>query len=210
LIPTGVAQNFATLIVARFFSGGCVAILGNTVAGIISNVFAGNRARTVPMSMYITTYLVSSSIRPAVGASIFQFLSWRWIGYSQLIWTGVFLPLFIFALPETRGSAILRARAEKLRKEGKKTYTQDELDMTSLFQAALKSVQRTLYMLCTESVVFVATLWSAFSIGTIYLFTQSAEQVFGELYGFRCCPGGLCSCFHRHWGNHRLDLLSAH
>ncbi|KAF4232493.1 hypothetical protein CNMCM6457_004819 [Aspergillus fumigatiaffinis] len=190
LIPTGVAQNFATLIVARFFSGGCVAILANTVAGIISNVFVGNRARTVPMSMYITTYLVSSSMGPVVGASIFQFLSWRWIGYSQLIWTGVFFPLFIFALPETRGSAILRARAQKLRKEGKKTYTQDELDTTSLFQVVLMSVQRPLYMLCTESVVFVATLWSAFSIGTIYLFTQSAEQVFGELYGFSAVQAG--------------------
>ncbi|KAF7116162.1 hypothetical protein CNMCM5793_004182 [Aspergillus hiratsukae] len=190
LIPIGVAQNFATLIVTRFFSGGCVAILANTVAGIISNVFVGNRARTVPMSMYITTYLVSSSMGPVVGASIYQFLSWRWIGYLQLIWTGFFFPLFIVGMPETRGSAILRSRAKKLRKEGKKTYTQDELDTTSLFQVVLKSVQRPLYMICTESVVFVATLWPAFSLGTIYLFTQSAEQVFGELYGFSAVQSG--------------------
>ncbi|KAF7168897.1 hypothetical protein CNMCM5623_001803 [Aspergillus felis] len=132
LIPTGVAQNLATLIATRFFSGGCVAILTNTVAGITSNVFVGNRARTVPMSMYITTYLVSSSMGPVIGASIYLFLWWRWIGYLQLIWTGFFFPLFIFAMPEIRGSTIL-SRAQKLRKEGNKTYTQDELDSTSLF-----------------------------------------------------------------------------
>lgn len=190
LIPTGVAQNFATLIVTRFFSGGCVAILANTVAGIISNIFIGNRARTVPMSLYITIYLVSTSMGPVIGASIFQFLSWRWIGYLQLIWTGFFFPLFIFAMPETRGSAILRTRAQKLRKEGKKTYTKEELDTTPLLQVVWKSVQRPLYMLCTESVVFISTLWSAFSLGTIYLFTQSAEQVFGELYGWDPIKGG--------------------
>lgn len=190
LIPIGVAQNFGTLIIARFFSGGCVAILANTVAGIISNVFVGNRARTVPMSAYITTYLVSSSMGPVVGASIFQFLSWQWIGYLQLIWTSLFFPLFVFAMPESRGSAILRRRAQKLRKEGKKTYTQEELDTTSILQVVWKSVQRPLYMLCTESVVFVATLWSAFSLGTIYLFTQSTEQVFGELYGWDAVNAG--------------------
>ncbi|KAF5856042.1 hypothetical protein ETB97_007985 [Aspergillus alliaceus] len=45
-------------------------------------------------------------------------------------------------------------------------------------------------MICTESVVFITTLWSAFSLGTIYLFTQSAEQVFGELYGWDAIKGG--------------------
>lgn len=45
-------------------------------------------------------------------------------------------------------------------------------------------------MICTESVVFISTLWSAFSLGTIYLFTQSAEQVFGELYGWGAIKGG--------------------
>ncbi|KAB8235602.1 uncharacterized protein BDW43DRAFT_308938 [Aspergillus alliaceus] len=47
-----------------------------------------------------------------------------------------------------------------------------------------------IYMICTESVVFISTLWSAFSLGTIYLFTQSAEQVFGELYGWDAIKGG--------------------
>ena len=37
-------------------------------------------------------------------------------------------------------------------------------------------------MLCTEWVVLVATLWAAFSLGIIYLFTRSVEQVNGEFY----------------------------
>ncbi|RDW57448.1 hypothetical protein BP6252_13786 [Coleophoma cylindrospora] len=190
LIPLGAAQSFATLIVTRFFSGGCVAILANTVAGTISNVFHGNRERTIPISLYITVYLVASSMGPVVGASIFQFLSWRWIGYIELIWTGVFFPIFVLALPESRGSAILEKRARKLRKEGKNVYTQEALDAPPLLNVLLNSIQRPLYMLCTESVVFVGTAWSAFSLGTVYLFTQSVEQVYGELYGWDAIQAG--------------------
>lgn len=184
LIPIGLAQNFATLIVVRFFSGGCVQLLSNAVAGIISNVFQGDRARSVPISLYVTTYLAATSMGPVIGSSILQFLSWRWIGYIELIWTSVFFPIFIIGLPESRGSAILLAKAKRLRHEGKKAYTAEELDHTPLYQVVIKSVQRPLYMFCTESVVFVATVWAAFSLGTIYLFTQSVEQVYGKLYGW--------------------------
>ncbi|KAI9739906.1 MAG: hypothetical protein M1818_004962 [Claussenomyces sp. TS43310] len=190
LIPIGLAQNFATLIVVRFFSGGCVQLLSNAVAGIISNVFQEERARSIPISLYVTTYLASTSLGPVIGSAILQHLSWRWIGYIELIWTGAFFPIFIIGLPESRGSAILLAKAKRLRREGKKAYTAEELDHTPFYQVLIKSVQRPLYMLCTESVVFVATLWTAFSLGMIYLFTQSVEQVYGELYGWEAIQAG--------------------
>lgn len=167
-----------------------MAILGNTVVGVVSNIYEGDRDRTVPISLYITTYLVSSSMGPVVGSSIFQFLDWHWIGWIELIWTGIFFPIFILATPESRGSAILKQRARKMRKDGVKAYTAAELDTTPPLQQIMKSIQRPLYMLCTEPVVFVATVWAAFSLGVIYVFQQSAEQVFQELYGFDAVQGG--------------------
>ncbi|KAH7116533.1 major facilitator superfamily domain-containing protein [Dactylonectria estremocensis] len=190
LIPIGLAPNFATLIVTRFFSGGCVAILGNSVAGIISNVFDTDRARTIPNGLYIVVYLTSSSIGPVIGAVILQFLSWQWIGYIELIWTAVFFPIFILALPETRGSAILTTRAKRLRKQGHSLYSQKELESQSMRRAVLESVRRPLYMLCTESVVFISTIWTSFSLGVIYLFTQSVEQVYADLYGWDAVQAG--------------------
>ena len=190
LIPVGLAQNFATLVVARFFSGGCVQLLSNAVAGIISNVFQEDRDRSVPICLYVTTYLAATSMGPVVGSSILQFLSWRWIGYIELIWTAAVFPIFLVCLPESRSSAILLARAKRLRCEGKKAYTAEELDQTPMYQVVITSIRRPLYMLYTESVVFVATLWAAFSLGTIYLFTQSVEQVYGELYGWDAVQAG--------------------
>ncbi|KAL5624176.1 hypothetical protein BROUX41_004236 [Berkeleyomyces rouxiae] len=190
LIPVGVASNFATLVVVRFFSGGCVTILANTVASILTNVFNGDRARAPAMGLYILMYLAASSSGPVIGAAIFDHLDWRWIGYVELIWTAVFLPVFVFGMPESRSSVLLRQKAKRMRQQGLNAHTAEELDTTPLLQIVAKSVQRPLYMLCTESVVFVSTLWSAFSLGTIYLFTQSVEQVYGELYGWDAVKSG--------------------
>jgi len=43
---------------------------------------------------------------------------------------------------------------------------------------------RPAYLLFTEPVLFATTLWSAFSFGTVFLFTQSVELVFASLYGW--------------------------
>ncbi|KAH8676426.1 major facilitator superfamily domain-containing protein [Tricladium varicosporioides] len=190
LIPIGLAQNFATLVVVRFFTGGCVPLMSDAVASITSNVFQGDRARSVPVSLYVMVYLGATSLGPVIGASILQYLSWRWIGYIELIITAAIFPVFFIGLPESRGSAILRSKAKQMRYEGKKAYTVEESDPAPLYQVVIKSLKRPLYMFFTESVVFVATIWAAFSLGTIYLFTHSVEQVYGDLYGWDATQAG--------------------
>ncbi|KAK8216527.1 major facilitator superfamily domain-containing protein [Phyllosticta capitalensis] len=191
LVPQAVAQNFATLIVTRFFCGGCVAIIANSASSLIGNIWDSEQSRTVPMSLWIALYLAGSSMGPVVGASVFKFLSWRWISWAQLIWCGALYPVYWMLMPETRNSAILRERAKKLRKQGKEAYTQEELDNTPLLDIVLRSLNRPLYMLVTEPVAFVCTVINGLVIGTIYLFTQSTEQVFAGLYGWSPVQAGF-------------------
>lgn len=192
LVPQAVAQNFATLIVTRFFAGGCVAILANTSATVVGNVWDTEKARNIPVSLYIVGYLAGSSIGPVIGASIFQHLGWRWIGYLQLIWFGALFPMYFLLFKECRGIAILAQRAKKLRREGKMAYTQHEIDSegTSMLRIVGRSATRPIILFCTESVVFVCTLWSSFTVGTLYLFTQSVEQVFSGMYGWTPAQAG--------------------
>lgn len=168
LVPQAVAQNYATLVVTRFFSGGCAAILANTAAGVAGNVWSSEWSRSVPVSLYILGYMAGSSMGPVMGAAIFQSLGWRWIGYMQLIWFGALFPIYYFFFHETRGSVIL---AEKRSKSS-------TLSLRNLTTSATRPV----ILFCTEPVLFVSTLWSAFTVGTLFLFTQSVEQVFMELY----------------------------
>lgn len=191
IIPQALAQNFATLIVTRFFAGGCVSILANMTGAVICDIWEGDIGRTIPMGLFVTVYLVGSTVGPVIGASIFQFLDWRWIAYIELIWTAVFFPAYIVIIRETRGAVILKNRAKAIRaKTGKKAYAKEELDGTSLLQILATSIKRPIYMLCTEYVVFSFAIWSAFSVGTVYLFTQSVEQVFVGLYGWTAIQAG--------------------
>ncbi|KAF4944497.1 hypothetical protein FSARC_14660 [Fusarium sarcochroum] len=64
------------------------------------------------------------------------------------------------------------------------------METKSISQALWASVQRPLHLLCTETVVFIATLWATFSLGVVYIFTQSVEQVFSGLYGWNALQGG--------------------
>ncbi|KAK7985594.1 MFS multidrug transporter [Apiospora saccharicola] len=185
LVPIGFARNFMTLIVVRLFSGGCVPLMSDAVASIASNVFQGDKARSVPIALYVLVYLGATSLGPVVGAAIFQcFNSWRWIGHIELIMTGALFPLFCVGLPETRSGAILRAKAKKIRHEGEKVA------WTAVRQLLIRSLTRPLYMFFTEGVVFVAAMWAAFSLGTIYLFTHSVNQVYGDLYGWTPVQAG--------------------
>jgi MFS family permease len=190
LIPVGLAPNFATLVITRFFTGGCVQLLANAVAGIISDVLETDRERSFPIGLYVTTYLVSTSMGPVIGAAILQYLNWRWIGFIELIYTAALLPVFIFCLPESRGSAILQRRAQRLRREGFEARTRTESVRTPMTAVIRKSVSRPVYMLFHESVVIVAAMWAALSLGIIYLFTQCVEQVMSALYGWTAIQAG--------------------
>jgi len=189
VIPQAVAPNFATLIVSRFFSGGCVSVLSNTAAAIIGNIWEGDRARTIPMSIFVTLFLAGSSLGPVIAGVIYQKLSWRWISYMQLIWFGALFPVYVFFFQESRGMIVLQQRALKLHKSGHGVRAPQKDDM-NLLQKLCHSTKRPLWMLLTEPVLFVFVLWSSFMIGTVYLFTQSVEQVFAGLYGWTASQAG--------------------
>ncbi|OOQ83365.1 putative MFS multidrug transporter [Penicillium brasilianum] len=189
LVPQAVAQNFATLVVTRFLSGGCAAVLANTAAGVIGNVWSTEWSRSVPVSLYILGYMAGSSMGPVMGAAIFQALGWRWIGYMQLIWFGALFPIYYFLFHETRGSVILVRRGKDTTK-GDVFVHAETLNLQNLTASATRPV----ILFCTEPVLFVSTLWSAFTVGTLFLFTQSVEQVFMELYDWNIAQTGYVQC----------------
>lgn len=78
VVPQAVAKNFATEIVCRFIAGGCAVALSNCIASIICDIWEGEEGRAIPMSIWITCYLGGASLGPVFGASILEFLPWRW------------------------------------------------------------------------------------------------------------------------------------
>ncbi|WPH03430.1 Hypothetical protein R9X50_00631000 [Acrodontium crateriforme] len=185
IIAQAVAQSFATLIVTRFFSGGCVALLANTISSMIPDIWEGERPRAVFISLYVMFYLLGSTAGPAMFGDLRRHVhnNWRWIFYIELIIYGAFLPLGLVFIKETRKNVILRRRAKHLRATtSRPIYTAAELSAPPLASRLMTSMTRSAYLLISEPVLLASTLWSAFAFGTVFLFTQSTASVFDEIH----------------------------
>ncbi|KAJ4388753.1 hypothetical protein N0V93_006213 [Gnomoniopsis smithogilvyi] len=195
LFGSAFAQNYATLIVTRFFGGGASSVSINIVGGSIADVWKGDKARSLPMSLFGFTSVAGIALGPFIGSAILQInkpQGWRWIFYIQIIYNAALIPIFWFILKETRGDVILARRAKKLRKTtGKEIYAESELTKESTWTLLKLSFYRPAKMLTTEPVVIFFTLWVSFAWGVLYMFFSSVVQTFQEAYGFGTMSTGL-------------------
>jgi len=98
-------------VVTRFIGGGASSVAINLVGGSISDVWRGDHARSVPMSLFGFTSVAGIALGPFIGDAIQTIHSsnrdldspWRWIFYVQIIVNGALIPAFWFILRETRG-----------------------------------------------------------------------------------------------------------
>ncbi|OAL03242.1 MFS multidrug transporter-like protein [Phaeosphaeriaceae sp. SRC1lsM3a] len=215
LFGSAFADNFATLVVTRFLGGGGSSVAINIVGGSISDVWKGDKDRSLPMSLFGFTSVAGIALGPFIGSAIVQIgypdtglqSPWRWfifraayrhlltftrIFYIQLIYNAALIPVFYLILKETRGDVILAKRAKKIRKEtGKEIYAKSELEKTSVLKMLKISFMRPTKMLTTEPVVIFFTLWISFAWGILFLFFSAVVQTFSETYGFNTMQTGL-------------------
>ncbi|KAJ0419214.1 major facilitator superfamily domain-containing protein [Aspergillus carlsbadensis] len=195
LFGSAFANNFATLVVTRFFGGGASSVSINIVGGSISDVWYGEKARSLPMSLFGFTSVVGIALGPFIGSAIVQIHKndpWRWIFYIQIIYNAALLPIFWLILRETRPDVILKRRAQKFRKEtGRHIYAQAEISAPSTLRLLRISFQRPTRMLTTEPVVIFFTLWISFAWGILYLFFSSVPQTYGQNYGWGVLATGI-------------------
>ncbi|KAL5364455.1 major facilitator superfamily domain-containing protein [Aspergillus floccosus] len=195
LFPSAFAQNYATLVVTRFFGGGASSVAINIVGGSISDVWWGDRARSIPMSLFGLTSVIGIALGPFMGSAILAINKsspWRWIFYIQIIYNAGLIPIFWFLLYETRADVILARRAKKIRREtGRLVYAEAELSHTSVWKLLEVSFERPMRMLLTEPVVTFFTLWISFAWGILFLFFSSVVQTFSTNYGMNTLQTGL-------------------
>jgi len=78
LFPSAFAPNFATLVVTRFFGGGASSVSINIVGGTITDIWKGDKERSIPMSIFGMTSVVGIALGPFIGGAIQRNLDWRW------------------------------------------------------------------------------------------------------------------------------------
>lgn len=191
MIPQALAQNFATLVSNKAISGGFVGIIATSAATFLTSLWDDEAIRGLWIGCYVVSYLVGSSIGPVIGAAIHVRLGWRWIIWIQAIYFGIFGLILLLCLVEVKGKP-LDTCSQQTESDDQTTIAVSTSPISNVKASSLpRTIGRALLMLATEPRVLGCTLWSAFTLGTIYLFTQSVEIVFGDSYGWNPVQAGF-------------------
>jgi multidrug resistance protein len=100
IIPSAVAKNIETMIIARFFDGLAGSAFLSVAGGTVGDMFA-RKDLQAPMMAFSMAPFIGPSLGPLVGGFINYFAYWRWTYYVLIIWTFSLLLAIIFFVPET-------------------------------------------------------------------------------------------------------------
>ncbi|KAH5426597.1 hypothetical protein HBI47_116600 [Parastagonospora nodorum] len=190
-IASAVAPNFGALVVFRLLVGigGSCAI--SVVGGICADVWHDPVARGRSMAIFMAATTFGPILGPPVSGFI-SVVSWNWAFWIGAIHAGATWPLFWF-FPETYGPAILKRRAQRLRKEtGDESIVAPlELEKTDLNHIVTVVLSRPLRMICFEPLVLFTCLYLSYAYAIFYIYLQSYPIIFTGIYSFNRGENGL-------------------
>ncbi|TVY20810.1 Efflux pump atB [Lachnellula arida] len=192
IIPSAVAQNIQTMLIARFFDGLSGSAFLSVAGGTVGDMFNREQLQ-LPMLIYTASPFVGPSIGPLFGGFINQYSTWRWTFYMLLIWSGANLGLIGLLVPETYHPVLLRNKAQKMRKEtGDERWKapMEKMDK-SIPKTIAHSLKRPFQLLVLEPMVTNLCLFSAILLGILYLFFGAFPVVFQGNHDFTLSQVGL-------------------
>ena len=222
LIPSAVAQNIQTMIIARFFQGFTGAAFLSVAGGTVGDLFSPAEMQ-VPMACFSAAPFIGPSIGPMIGGFINSYVNWRWTHYVLIIWAFcLFIGILCF-VPETYHPVLLRNKARRLRKEtgDDRHYAPIEKLTRSITGTIGNALKRPFELLLKEPMILALNLYSAILLGVLYLFFGAFPLVFEGNHGFNLWQSGLSfmglfagmaigSCFAPLWGIVRSRLMVKH
>ncbi|KAK4163831.1 fluconazole resistance protein 1 [Cladorrhinum sp. PSN259] len=194
-IGCALAPNMAALIVFRFLTGiggaGCLT-LG---AGIIADVFRTDE-RGFAIGIYTLGPLIGPTIGPILGGFIAESIGWRWDFWLVLIIGSTVTILTELVNKETNPRVLIERKLEAVKKETGRTdlrscYEKPGAEKFSRRQVLINGLVRPTKMLFLSPLVFLISLYLAFTYGTLYLLFTTIPTVFMETYGWDIGVTGL-------------------
>ncbi|ATZ58201.1 hypothetical protein BCIN_16g00530 [Botrytis cinerea B05.10] len=192
LIPSAVAQNIQTMLVARFFAGLSGSAFLSVAGGTVGDLFNREQLQG-PMLLYTASPFIGPSFGPLISGFINQFTSWRWTFYVLIIWSACNLILIFFLVPETYHPVVLKAKARQIRKEtgDDRWFAPNERLNKSIPKTIGYSLLRPGQLLIFEPMCLNLCIFSAILLGILYLFFGAFPLVFEGNHGFQPYQVGL-------------------
>ncbi|KAF6813831.1 major facilitator superfamily transporter [Colletotrichum sojae] len=192
IIPSAVAKNIATMLVARFFDGLSGSAFLAVSGGTVSDLFARHELQA-PMLMYSLAPFIGPCIGPLIGGFVNYNANWRWTYYVMIIWAFALLVAIVVFVPETYHPIVLRNKARKIRKEtgDERWKAPVEKSTKSVAKTIGLSLMRPFQLLIYEPMVLNLCIFSAILLGILYLFFGAFPLVFTTNHGFNLWQVGV-------------------
>ncbi|KAJ6259541.1 hypothetical protein Dda_5178 [Drechslerella dactyloides] len=173
------ANNFATILVCRFFSAmfgaGVLAVGAGSVADIWD--LRGDGSAVYASCLFLAMAFMGPSYGPLVGFNVIaDGRHWRWTMFIMCMLILVFM-FFIFFARETYRKAILLAQARRDKRQIKKPPPKESLKL--LFTITLF---RPVRMIFVEPIVCFVSLYNGFCFAVFFAFFESLPFVFSRVY----------------------------
>lgn len=210
-IACGFANTKELLIGARFLAGFGASAVYALGGGVLGDIWRPDQ-RGKSLGWYMVIPLVgaavgkyyypqyslgrSSDLRkgPIIGGFMTYRVSWRWMFWSTSLFQAAMAALSFTAFQETYAPAILKRRAQRLRREtGEPYYTYGERTQgdTSLTKVLSQAMTRPLRLLAFHPIIQVAAIISAISYGLLYIVLSSFAELWVKHYGQSVEMSGL-------------------
>ncbi|KGQ87496.1 multidrug resistance protein [Candida albicans P87] len=192
IVPCGAAKNIATLIVCRLIDGIAFSAPMTLIGGSLADIWEGPERGTA-MAIFSAAPFLGPVCGPIFGGLLCDHApTWRWIYWTFLIVAGVFYAIFIAIVPETHHGILLKKRAKKLRKKtGDSRYRSfNELQIRSFGEVAKTSLLRP-FVLLSELIVFLMTIYMAICYGLLYMFFFAYPVVYQQGKGWSASLTGV-------------------
>jgi MFS family permease len=180
-VISGVTSSLVGVFIGRIISGFASAVPSVVVAGSIADLY-DERDRIWLVWLWNCFTILSQVLGPVYGSWVGQSLGWRWIYFLPAILAGAMVPLFCI-MPETRSSVSVSASAEladggssaQRTDAGQNLRQHAHPGKTHSWTAIFGRPCRLLF---GEPLVFTSTILCSYSMGLIYMFTESVAVVY--------------------------------
>ncbi|KAK4105190.1 MFS general substrate transporter [Parathielavia hyrcaniae] len=192
IIPSAVATNIETMIIARFFQGLAGSAFLSVSGGTVGDLFTRD-TMLMPMAIFALAPFVGPSTGPLVGGLINTYTNWRWTHYVLIIWAFLLLVSIALLVPETYHPVLLQKKAQRIRKATGDDRWRAPIEKTtkSVSQTVAYSLLRPFQILVFEPMVLVLNVYTAMLLGLLYLFFGAFPLIFRTNYGFNLWQVGL-------------------
>ncbi|KAL8417956.1 hypothetical protein RB594_001537 [Gaeumannomyces avenae] len=196
IVPSAVAHNIETMIVARFFQGFTGSAFLSVSGGTVSDLFS-KQDMSLPMAVFTLAPFIGPCIGPLMGGFINTHVDWRWTHWVLVAWSLVLLAAVALLVPETYHPVLLRDCARALRAETGDDRWVAPMERrragqsSSVAGSVARSLLRPFQMLASEPICVALDLYSAILLGILYLFFGAFPLVFSRNHGFVLWQTGM-------------------